>query len=358
MNKSKLVGIVVVLFLVIGGIYAYVHSQNDKKDLEKKVDELENKASEPDDEKISAKSPEDFGIDEELLTWEEMTSKVNEYVDEDDSLTTDLVADKIEDEYGEYNRIAYEEGLLITENMDDGDKNQILTNLSYNNNIISTKNIANPIDNDIAPSENTEEEDSYFSVYSLMGDNEYGGLFRNFDSLYSDTEGFYDIDGLKIGYPTVDGLEDDDLTPKGDMDEGIGINFLVYNDEELNEKDFNNQIEELKNLQVNGKEIIEDGFGFGRYSITDKEDADKFKEDFTKDNDKNFVIPEESMYKVSVFIPYENLGDNEVKNKEDYQDKKDSDDFSIKLDINGQEFIINKHISEKDTTQVIPEIIE
>src|SRR5699024_6346242 len=163
-----------------------------------------------------------YGIDEELLTFDEMSEAVNQIeVDYEDDLK-DLnnedrslfIEEIIEEDYGEYNANAYSSGLLIDEDMSKSDRQQVIAALLGE---YTYKNISNPIDgtHDL---ESKNEPITKWDILSILTQSD-----TVIDTLVGDTNGLYEYGNVRYGYPTVLGVAHKDT---------LGIDIKTYGDDE------------------------------------------------------------------------------------------------------------------------------
>src|SRR5699024_2297197 len=93
---------------------------------------------------------EHYGIDENLLTYEEMSDVVNkiesEYEEDlkglDNAARSLFIEEIIKEDYGKWNASAYNRGILIKDGMSESDKQQVVAALLDNK---TYKKIVNPI---------------------------------------------------------------------------------------------------------------------------------------------------------------------------------------------------------------------
>lgn len=274
-----------------------------------------------DDPEVSAKEPknaiedysieglaEHYNIEEELLTYEEMDEVVTRIKEGlEDHLPNIEESEQIEEiileEYGSTNARAYAEGLLIKEDMSDSDKKQVMSELVMNYGT-PIKNIRNFVQYAY------EKEDKNEFV-------EYG--------MHLDTEGFYNINDINIGYPVVQA--DNDL---------IQITFKVYIQEGVEgREDIESELEKINGIDINGKNMLEH-MRSGHIPTKDQ----------LKEYDDELLIKQFSAYEGQ--IGYLLFEDTEVA---DYE----INDGELVLQVNEEEFKIDLDGWKEDT--INPEVI-
>src|SRR5699024_710138 len=72
-------------------------------------------------------------------------------------------------------------------------------------------------------------------------------------SYVKDTEGFYDVEGINLGYPAVDteyDVKDGEIT--------VNVSLLAYMDETIKKEDVDDFFDKYKEVEINGKTLEED----------------------------------------------------------------------------------------------------
>src|SRR5699024_10265490 len=214
-GKKGLIGLIIGAVVITVIVLAVVNVKDTDDDQEAKAKNTEgNEVEEYSIEELA----EHYGIEEDLLTYEEMSDAVNrieaDYAEDIKGLNNEeksmYIEEIIEEEYGEWNSLAYSEGYLITEGMSDSDKKQVIASLLGN---FTYKNIRNPINGVYQ----LNEVDKATTLYDLIGrSSRFGDDFDEEDEEYfmmvGNTEGYYDLKGINLGYPTFEVIRSEEHT--------------------------------------------------------------------------------------------------------------------------------------------------
>lgn len=255
-----------------------------------------------------------YGIEEELLTYEQMDEVVTRIKEGlEDSLPNKEKSEKIHyiirEEYGILNAIAYESGLLIKEGMSGSDIRQVMVRLAGQG--IPIKTIRNSVQ----------------FAYNESDKNEFNKFEANID-----TEGFYDVNGINVGYPLVIPK----MSKDGKVDWFILILHVYIDEDILTIEDMEEEREKIKGININGKNLY-DKYGFwhipGERVLEQNEDPDGYE--LFKGVIRSIAYVDEDIQD----------GDYDIK------------DGIIKIDVNGWEFEVDM---EEDSEYYIinPEVIE
>lgn len=202
-----------------------------------------------------------------------------------------------------------------------------------------------------------EKKYLHYDEYTDESDNDMIGL-----SFYKDTEGFYDFDGVKVGYPEYTpstDAESDDFDSEEDYQNyykvGIRLQFLV--DKDLYVEDIQDFVEGMKTIKVSGVGMSEKRVGQWKEFI---ENAKELVGDGVV-YEKGDYIP------ITYDIPYEDIMDVEF-DKEDVDagifrtmvyDGEIEVNGNMEIDINGVEIELDE-VEAKDVgkIEVVPDIVE
>src|SRR5699024_7342518 len=194
----KLILGLIALSLLVLGVFYYVESKDGSKDSIEEVKEEQQEKR----KKVSKSVTEMLGLEEgeRLLTKEEIKDFITKLKrDEGEEVVTDMyIKEKIREEYGKVNAVAYREGLMIEEDDSDFVKSQVIRELAS---VLGDTNIAkgiplvyisNPIDDEFDNEKYKEPSEVFVSSsdYPLP-------LYR------TDTNGFKDVGHANIGYPNI-----------------------------------------------------------------------------------------------------------------------------------------------------------
>src|SRR5699024_5068901 len=218
--SKKIVAMIVVgvavVFFILGA--SFFQSDNETN---KEVSESENERE----------NNEFLGFNEEdLKTKKEIADIIDQYKSEED-LSDDDIALKLDEDYGETIGKMYRRGLMIDDDFSKEDNKQILANYIFIENLSDdnipnqlklkpVKEISNPIDHEF----DNEEVNKFLKATDLIN-NTYD---IDMNTYVKDTEGFYDVEGLNLGYPSVD--------TEFDVKDGeimVNVSLLSYMNETL-----------------------------------------------------------------------------------------------------------------------------
>src|SRR5699024_8087965 len=255
------------------------------------------------------------------LTWEEMDELVTQLEKESEEyLEFDEIRNKIEEDYGIINSQAYERGLLIDEDMSVTDKHQVMMELSHTP-MKSVKNIRNGVQFAYEKSDKNELK-------------KIKDLFSGLEDMYvEDTEGFYGIEGVNIGYVGIENYGESDAD----------ISFYVLLDSSFEYKDIDKFAKKLDKLKVNGESVAEnmrETYGIWIPYVTegDKEvgiNTVEEKIEYVIENYGKYEMKKNAVLKIETRIPLKSLGMEESSLGENGED-------TINIDINGEEFELKK----------------
>src|SRR5699024_817884 len=193
MNKKTIIWIVtgIMAIVLIVGVSVFVNKNTNEA--EKETDDLrQEREDKAEDAKNFAKK--NYGVEEDILSKEEISEAITKYNrDEDEELEDEEILEKLREEYGEYTARAYETGFMIDEGMSDEEKGIVMEELLGGSETI--KKIVNPINGEFGNEKVEGEIKEIGDIYSFYSSDEV--------SYFGDTDGFYDIDGVKVGYPVV-----------------------------------------------------------------------------------------------------------------------------------------------------------
>lgn len=248
MEKSKRI-IIAVTIVTVGilffGIYKMVNVNDDINEGED-ISESENKRE----------NNEFLGFNkEDLKTKKEIADIIDQYKSEED-LSDEDIALKLDEDYGETIGKMYRRGLMIDDDFSKEDNKQILANYIFIENLSDdnipnqlklkpVKEISNPIDHEFG----NEEVNKFLKATDLIN-NTYD---IDMNTYVKDTEGFYDIEGLNLGYPSVD--------TEFDVKDGeimVNVSLLSYMNETLNKREAEELFNKFEDVEVNGKTLEED----------------------------------------------------------------------------------------------------
>src|SRR5699024_8840598 len=234
------VGVAVVFFIL--GAYIFQSDNESSKEVSESENERENN--------------EFLGFNEEdLKTKKEIADIIDQYKSEED-LSDEDIALKLDEDHGETIGNMYRRGLMIDDDFSKEDNKQILANYIFIENLSNDdipipmraepiKEISNPIDHEF-----DNEEENKFSKASDLINNTYDVDMKTY---VKDTEGFYEVEGLNIGYPSIDteyGVKDGEIT--------VNVTLLSYIDETLDKKEAEEFFNKYEDVEVNGKTLEED----------------------------------------------------------------------------------------------------
>lgn len=308
-------------------LFFNLNSSNDNLDAVANNDE---NGSNDTEEKLTLE--ERFPFVDDLLTWDEMAEVVQEIKNENEGIEDREIAEKIEEEYGKYNERAFSSGFIIDDEMSEEDKEEVLLEMVTEG---SATKIVNPIDNEFG----NKEENRYKKIDELLaGTHNY----------VEDTEGFYDFNGIQLGYPSVIMdelyvfLHDDDDVPYVDLD----IQMLF--DKDVRAKDLGKLYKKLDEIDVNGNNFLKNSTLMLSKTDDGKESdynevINWYKSEF---EDDETIFHEGEILDVMLSIPVENVfGKQALDSLEDFRSDSDSLEGNLKLYINETE-IMNKELGE------------
>lgn len=351
MNKKFLFGIGIILSIVLIFLIGY-YSGNTGKNISNNDNGNNDKTIEGDEENKNYKDRFDIA-DNEIKTKKEIEDIINDYKSHDNNLTDEDIADKLAEDHGDMVGRMYSTGLMVDEKLSEEDNSHILTNLYYLDNLdtagykktMPVKEISNPINGEFGNVEENKEV--------KVSDIGYNSYELDKKSYVKNTKGFYNIEGLNIGYPYVGSVydvNDGEITTK--------VTIQIYIDEDIKKKDLDSFFGKYKNIDINGKGLDNDKgvFSFGG----------EFWEDYSDDDYAFFEhtiltaileIPLNELYDYN-FETYGNkemseLNDNESKEVEKEVNKafgldKDNLDENPKLKVNDQEVDMVDYIIKRE----------
>jgi len=300
-SKKGLIGLImgVVVIAVIVLVVVNIKDTDDNK-----VVEEEEPNNEIEDYSIEGLS-EHYGIEEDLLTYEEMSDAVNrieaDYAEDIKGLNNEeksmYIEEIIEEEYGEWNSLAYSEGYLITEGMSDSDKQQVIASLLGN---FTYKNIRNPINGVYQ----LNEVDKATTLYDLIGrSSRFGDDFDEEDEEYfmmvGNTEGYYDLKGINLGYPTFEVIEEDMIYGNGKEDILVNVNFTTLIKEDMTPEEMKELILKSIDLDINGSSVKE-------YIPNVDEMIEEINDEFEEEAEE--IYPRNTYHALfGVFLPIEDV---------------------------------------------------
>src|SRR5699024_5275609 len=202
-NKGVIAAIVGVVALVVIVFLVFNMKNNNEEQV----------ASESSDDEDSIEGysieglAEHYGIDENLLTYEEMSDVVNklesEYEEDlkglDNAARSLFIEEIIKEDYGKWNASAYNRGILIKDGMSNSDKQQVIAALLGSE---TYKRLVNPINHAYQVAEENDFVtqkglvDHFIQTFSSEGVDTRGMLI-------GDTGGFYTFGNVHFGYPIV-----------------------------------------------------------------------------------------------------------------------------------------------------------
>src|SRR5699024_10377704 len=301
MSKKSVAMIVVgvaVVFFILGASFFQSDNSNE---VEKETDDLV-KEREKTEQVTKDAIKDEHGIEDEILTKEEISDEITKYKREsDEDLEDEDIRDKIEEEHGKYNARAYEFGLMIDESMSEEDKKFVIAELIGNS--VPIKKIVNSIDGEFG----NKEENKIKKIGDLP-------RIELGESYYSDTEGFFEVDGVNVGYPVVSQFID----PEDEEDKPlVSIVMYLYTDKDIKESKVNNYLDKVRDLEVSG------------YKVGDKDIQmpDRI-EDLKEDKEEKIHLGKDTLIYFGMVVPYDTVfkEDSDIENSQDLYEKFFSED--------------------------------
>lgn len=234
------------------------------------------------------------------------------YEKEKGTLSDFDIYDKLSEDYNKMVAHMYISGFMMDEDFSDEDNQQIMAWADMNKRdfmgTLPVKRIVNPIEGRT----NKKKENRLFNVSDLYL------LERDVINYFKDTEGFYAIDGLAIGYPFLS---------KGTLDDGeltAYLSFKILMEENLPLKDLDSFFEKYEDIEINGKKMTEDA---GVYR--QRNDEAFWDEAFDQEDD--YVFFKNTMIDVRLKLPLESFFDRDFPTfkGEEYVHKLSDDDSKI-----------------------------
>ena len=307
---------------------------------------------------------EHYGIEEDLLTYEEMSDVVTkieseyeedlkELSDKDRSL---FIEEIIEEDHGNLNAKTYREGLLIKDGMSDSDKQQVIAELVSEG--IAYKYIRNPING----AYQMTEDNRGTTLYDLLGKS--SRFSYNEDDeieliLIADTEGYIDINGIKLGYPTIELVNEGQVYGNGEENTLVYVSFTSLLKEDLTTEEYGGIVFNSLETKVNGEKAI----NYNPYGEEELEEMKEYIEEEIKyeEEEGEYAIHAKNTFAplFGVYLPLEDVVEGYTETGEsieDVEEKLENGKYgNPKIDVEGieMEFII----PEEDIV-VNPEIIE
>lgn len=219
------------------------------------------------------KTIEELYEDGEILTRDEISDVVDKYLDQTSFPLDDYeIYEKLREDYNDMVAHMYLTGYIIDDSFSDEDNQQVMAWADINKRrytgLLPVKKIVNPIDYK-ADKEKENRLHRISDIYSMKHDEK---------MYFKDTKGFYNIDGLYIGYPFLSG----NLISDGEIITYLHFKILIQDNIQL--KDLDDFFEKYNDIKVNGKKMTED---LGVYS---KKDDEEFWDDSFKGEDDNVFL--------------------------------------------------------------------
>src|SRR5699024_3406502 len=231
----------------------------------------------------------------ELLTRDEIVKIIEDYEAEDEgsSLGSFDIADRLSEDYNKMVGHMFFSSFMIDESFSDEDNKQIMAWADMNKRDFMGTSPVKRIVNPIEGKTNKQAENRLLKVSELYL------LERDAINFFRDTEGFYDIDGLAIGYPflTKGCLQDGELTAY--------LSFKILVEDNVQLKDLDSFFEKYENIEMNGTKMTEDS---GVYRQRDDESF--WKESFDEEDD--YVFFENTMVDVKLRLPLQSFFEQEL----------------------------------------------
>lgn len=258
MSKNQWIGLLSVLMvisLLSTGILYYVNSNDSER---KTVETTNKKKSEKELNNSSSRFYDITGFDSKVLTKDEITELITKWKKDGESVDEDYVVNRLEEEYGEINSLAYSYGLMVDDEDSDFLKLQVINGLAdvfgYENThiypTISLVDVMNPIGEEFG---NKPKEEP--NVVSPI-------LFNTRAIYRADTNGFKDVGEVKVGYPQIGGkpyyleVEQAEDLIENNFDDYFMTEVLIYVlvEDTMKLKELYNKLEDME-VEVNGKEL-------------------------------------------------------------------------------------------------------
>lgn len=341
MNKKTIIwlsaGVAAIILIVVISVVV----NNNSNEAEKQTNDLKQEREDKADETKNIESMLEIDKDE-IKTKKEIADIVNEYKSEDEDLTDEDIVDKMQNEHGIVGQM-YRSGLMIDEDFNEEDNRQILIKLydseAQYKKSEPVKEIRNPINREFG-----NEEDNRLIKASDIGINGYN---KDKKSFIKDTEGFYEVEGLNIGYPNVE--------TDFDIQEGeiyVNIDLLLYVEDDITKKDAKKYFDKYKDVKVNEKPLTEDK---NFYSI-----LDDFLKEYSDTGD--YMYFENTVHSVTLGVSLNDLYDHDFKTFSEDADLEEAEeeidkafglgeeglDENPKININGNEIEIDDYIIERE----------
>lgn len=327
-------------------IVVYLMNSNDWREREKTIEELYEEG--------------------EILTKDEISDVVDKYIDQNPMLIGDSeISGKLREDYNYMVAHMYLTGYMIDDSFSDEDNQQVMAWADINKRkymgILPVKKIVNPIDGR-ADMEKENRLHRISDIYSMEHDEK---------MYFKDTKGFYNIDGLYIGYPFLsrNSLDDGELTAI--------LQFKILIQDNIQLKDLDDFFKKYEDIEINGKKMTED---LGVYS---KKDDEEFWDEFFVGEDDNAFL-KNNVLNVKIKLPLNDIfkhrfpsfhakyvfkmDDNEKKTYYNEVDKvfgldpKDELDEKPVININGERIelsnviIMDSDNKYKGDVEIIPEV--
>lgn len=343
MNKKTNMWIVSSLVIVILIMMITVFVNNNKNEAETDISDSDKEQADN-----TKKIVEEFKEDENFKSKEELDDIINKYKSQtsDEELEDDDIKLKLEEDYGDDVARSFEYGLMVDNDMEDEDVKQVMISslISQPMGMHPIKKIVNPINNEF----NNSEENRYSSITEIKTISSHGYT--------KDTEGFYEVEGLNIGYPMITYSSEDNVT--------VSLSLSLLIDKDIKSKEIDNFLDQYKNVNVNGHKLTEDIMVYSDDSINSQSEAEGLGYDF---DDREVALYKDSILEVWLEIPIEDVfGDNKeykdlVKSLEDGEidgeeayNKLWEDLFEEKpvLNINGREWELTDDVKAEELDDI------